>query len=89
MWRHQAICNHCARATPWQRDRRAGAEEMQAHLKGAHGLADPEEPLDYQISRQRQCDYCLGPYLDYCTKCTRDFCQLHAGDIDGLCGGCI
>jgi hypothetical protein len=27
--------------------------------------------------------------VDDCTKCRQDFCNLHAGDIDGLCGGCI
>jgi hypothetical protein len=38
---------------------------------------------------ERQCDYCLEPCLDDCTKCRHDFCSFHAGDIDGLCGGCI
>ena len=49
----------------------------------------PRPGRDYQMGRERQCDYCLEPFLDDCTKCREDFCRLHAGDIDGLCGGCI
>jgi len=62
--------------------------EITRHLREAHGLAAPREG-DFQLARERQCDYCLESSLDQCTKCTRDFCALHAGDIDGLCGGCI
>jgi hypothetical protein len=32
-------------------------------------------------------DYCLEPYLDHCTKWSRNFCSFHAGDLDGLGGG--
>jgi hypothetical protein len=89
MWRHRALCNHCGEDTAWQRDREPAVQEMITHLQGAHHLGAPREEGDYQVNRERQCDYCLEPYLDHCTKCDRDFCALHAGDIDGLCGGCI
>jgi hypothetical protein len=89
MRRHRAICNHCGRVTSWQRDREPAQAGMRAHLLEAHNLAEPMEPRDFEVFEERQCDYCLGPYLDHCTKCARDFCRLHAGDIDGLCGGCI
>ncbi len=89
MWRQQAFCNQCDQASPWRRDREEARQEMLRHLKDCHGLAAPQEPADYRLVAARQCDYCLEPYLDDCTKCRHDFCQLHAGDIDGLCGGCI
>jgi hypothetical protein len=59
------------------------------HCRQAHALNQTQEGRDYELAQERQCDYCLEPYLDDCTKCRRDFCHLHAGDIDGLCGGCI
>jgi hypothetical protein len=63
--------------------------EIATHLRTAHQVAEARQPEDYRIDRQRQCDYCLGAYVDDCTKCGNDFCKLHACDIDGLCGGCI
>jgi len=60
-----------------------------AHLKDSHNIEKAPRPDDYRLERERQCDSCLEPYLDDCTKCGQDFCNLHAGDIDGLCGGCI
>ena len=57
--------------------------------KRATRSRNPCMPGDYQLDRQRQCDSCLEPYVDDCTKCRRDFCHFHTGDIDGLCGGCI
>ena len=89
MWRHRANCNHCGQVTRWQRDLDQSLREIFVHLRQAHGLADPRQPADYHIRRERQCDYCLDPYVDRCTKCDRDFCRLHEGDIDGLCGRCI
>jgi hypothetical protein len=62
---------------------------MRRHLEEAHGLNAARESADYRLVAERQCDYCLEPYLDDCTKCRHDFCAFHAGDIDGLCGGCI
>jgi hypothetical protein len=58
-------------------------------LAAEHSLGEDREPPEYQLVAERQCDYCLEPYLDDCTRCGHDFCQAHAGDIDGLCGGCI
>ena len=89
MWRHQALCEHCGQATSWERDRDKSLREITGHLRQVHQVTASQESQDYRVARQRQCDYCLEPYLDHCTKCTRDFCTLHAGDIDGLCGGCI
>jgi len=63
--------------------------EIFSHLKDTHNLEKARHPDDYRLERERQCDSCLEPYLDDCTKCGQDFCNLHAGDIDGLCGGCI
>jgi hypothetical protein len=63
--------------------------EILAHLKDSHNCEIPRPADDYQVERERQCDFCLEPYVDDCTKCAQDFCNLHAGDIDGLCGGCI
>lgn len=63
-------------------------EDILLHLKEAHNPA-PEAAAAYELREERQCDYCLEVYLDHCTKCDRDFCRFHAGDIDGLCGGCI
>lgn len=73
----------------WNRDRKLSDAEILAHLKNSHNLENPLDPEDYQVVRERQCDSCLDPYVDDCTKCGQDFCNLHAGDIDGLCGGCI
>ena len=88
MRRYQAVCRHCGLASPWQRDGEGCRESMLLHLKEEHGL-DPGAAADYELREQRQCDYCLEEYLDHCTKCDRDFCRFHQGDIDGLCGGCI
>jgi hypothetical protein len=63
--------------------------EILAHLQDSHNLEKPRRHDDYRVERERQCDFCLEPYVDDCTKCGQDFCNLHAGDIDGLCGGCI
>ena len=76
-------------ATPWQGDRQGCLGDVWRHLKQEHDLAAAREGADYELREARQCDYCLEEYLDHCTKCGRDFCDLHAGDIDGLCGGCI
>ena len=89
MWRHGAVCNHCGHRSAWSGDRKESRQEIIGHLQEAHGISEPREGADYQSVTARQCDYCLEPYLDHCTKCNRDFCALHAGDIDGLCGGCI
>ncbi len=70
-------------------DREVSEAEILAHLKDSHTIKNPLDPDDYQVVRERQCDSCLDPYVDDCTKCGQDFCNLHAGDIDGLCGGCI
>jgi hypothetical protein len=63
--------------------------EILAHLRDRHNLEKPLPPNQYRLEREHQCDFCLEPYVDNCTKCGQDFCNLHAGDIDGLCGGCI
>lgn len=89
MIRHQARCRHCGQASGWRREPEEGRQEMRRHLAETHGISEDREPPDYQLVAERQCDYCLEPYLDDCTKCRHDFCQFHAGDIDGLCGGCI
>ena len=89
MWRYRAICRNCGQTSAWRRGRQESREEILRHLQASHGLGEAREPVDYQISAERQCDYCLEQYLDRCTKCNRDFCAFHAGDIDGLCGGCI
>lgn len=89
MIRHRAACKHCAFASDWNRDRERSQRQVKVHLAQAHDIASPADGADYSIAAERQCDYCQGPYLDDCTKCRRDFCHLHAGDIDGLCGGCI
>ncbi len=89
MWRRRATCNHCATASAWNRDPEKSERQIRRHLREVHGIEEAQEAVDFQVARERQCDYCLGAYLDDCTKCRRDFCQLHAGDIDGLCGGCI
>jgi hypothetical protein len=90
MRRYQAVCGHCGLATFWQGDGEMCRKDMLLHLKREHRLA-PGQAADshYKLREQRQCDYCLEEYLDHCTKCNRDFCRFHAGDIDGLCGGCI
>jgi hypothetical protein len=88
MWRHRAICTHCGEGTNWNEDREVTEQEIFTHLQDTHHIVQLH-PDDYQLDRQRQCDSCLEPYLDDCTKCRKDFCRLHAGDIDGLCGGCI
>lgn len=89
MWRHRATCTHCGQETNWNKAREVSQQEILLHLQEAHKRANPLHPDDYLMDSQRQCDSCLEPYLDDCTKCRRDFCGLHAGDIDGLCGGCI
>jgi hypothetical protein len=89
MWRHRATCTHCGQGTSWDEDREVSEQEIFIHLKDTHNIVQPLHPDNYQLDRQRQCDSCLEPYLDDCTKCGQDFCHLHAGDIDGLCGGCI
>ncbi len=89
MWRYRGECNHCGRASAWRRKREESRQEIIQHLKAGHGLAGPGEAADYRLVGERQCDYCLEAYLDDCTKCRHGFCAAHAGDIDGLCGGCI
>ena len=89
MWRQHAFCQHCGRASRWQRERDECRREIVNHLGETHNIAGPREDRDYIFIKERQCDYCLEPYVDHCTKCDRDFCRLHEGDIDGLCGGCI
>ncbi len=89
MLRHCAKCSHCGRVTAWCGDVEESRREVRRHLEEAHGLNEAREPADYLMAGARQCDYCLEPYLDDCTKCRHDFCAGHAGDIDGLCGGCI
>jgi hypothetical protein len=89
MVRYQTICNHCGFASDWNHELRVSAISMVMHLQGVHNMAGPDYSSDYQIAKQRQCDFCLEEYLDDCTKCRQDFCRFHAGDIDGLCGGCI
>ena len=89
MWRYQGRCRHCHFASAWNGQEEQSRQQIMEHLRAVHALRAGRERLDYQLSRERQCDYCLEPYLDDCTKCRRDFCHLHAGDIDGLCAGCI
>ena len=89
MRRYQAVCRHCGRATPWQGDRQGCLEGVWLHLKQEHGLDGAQNAAAYELQEEHQCDYCLEEFLDTCTKCHRDFCRFHAGDIDGLCGGCI
>jgi hypothetical protein len=89
MWRHRATCKHCGQQSRWNRDREVSEEEILTHLKGRHRCDTAQLLADYSLERERQCDFCLEPYIDDCTKCGQDFCHLHAGDIDGLCGGCI
>ncbi len=89
MWRQRGECKHCSQVTAWQRDEAETRAEILQHLKVRHDIKEPQNPRDYQISAERQCDFCLMSYIDHCTKCSRDFCVFHAGDIDGLCGGCI
>jgi hypothetical protein len=89
MWRHRATCCHCGQGSNWNQDREVSEQEILVHLRESHAITAVQYLVDYQVDRQRQCDSCLEPYLDDCTKCRQDFCHLHAGDIDGLCGGCI
>jgi hypothetical protein len=89
MWRHRATCSHCGQGSRWNRDREVSEAEIFAHLEEKHQVTSPLVQDDYLVERERQCDFCLEPYVDDCTKCGQDFCNLHAGDIDGLCGGCI
>ena len=89
MWRQRAICNSCGQVSAWSRDPEEARQEILRHLQAAHGFREGREAVDYLLAAARQCDYCLEPYLDDCTKCRHDFCASHAGDIDGLCGGCI
>ena len=69
--------------------RREPAGDLRASAGGPRPRVQAREAADYRLAAERQCDYCLEPYLDDCTKCRHDFCAWHAGDIDGLCGGCI
>ncbi len=89
MWRHRATCKHCGQGSNWNKDREVSEQEIFIHLKTTHNITAPLHSDDYRLDRQRQCDSCLEPYVDRCTKCEKDFCSLHTGDIDGLCGGCI
>lgn len=89
MRRYQAVCRQCGFLSPWQGGKEKCRQEMLRHLEQEHQLAAAREPSDYELSGQQQCDYCLEEFIDSCTKCGRDFCHFHAGDIDGLCGGCI
>ena len=89
MWRHSATCCHCSLRSRWNREREVSEAEIFAHIKKFHKIEVPLHPDDYREDRERQCDFCLEPYVDDCTKCCQDFCRRHAGDIDGLCGGCI
>ncbi len=92
MWRHRTACGHCEAVTAWNRDREAGAEEMRRHLDQAHGIDKPQLEVDYHWTAERQCDYCLEPSIDDCTKCGRDYCRLHCGSVDGIhgyCGCCL
>jgi hypothetical protein len=89
MWRYQAVCRHCGFLSPWQGDSEGCRGDMLLHLGQEHNQAAAREQADYEINGQRQCDYCLEAFIDSCTKCSRDFCTLHEGDIHGLCGGCI
>lgn len=88
MWRYQAVCRYCGFKSLWQGRREKCRGEILPHLHREHHLPR-EEAEAYELREQRQCDYCLEPYLDHCTKCDGDFCRFHQGDIDGLCGGCI
>ena len=89
MWRHRTTCSYCGLRSRWNRDREVSEAEIFSHLKASHNRENARHPDDYRLERERQCDSCLEPYVDDCTKCRQDFCRLHAGDIDGLCGGCI
>jgi hypothetical protein len=89
MLRYHAKCSHCGQVSAWCEDIAASRREILGHLQAVHGIAAGREAADYLMAAARQCDYCLEPYLDDCTKCRHDFCGFHAGDIDGLCGGCI
>jgi len=89
MRRYQAACRHCSFMSLWEGNRGFCLEEISRHLEMEHEITGVPNAEDYKLREQRQCDYCLETYLDHCTKCNRDFCHLHAGDIDGLCGGCI
>ena len=89
MLRHCAKCSYCGQATAWCEDVEESRRQLLGHLQAVHGMVAGRESADYRLVAARQCDYCLEPYLDDCTKCRHDFCAGHAGDIDGLCGGCI
>ena len=89
MWRQRAGCRHCGLETAWNRDREVSEAEIFTHLREHHQIREPVEAVDYRLEPQRQCDSCLEPRIDTCTKCGQDFCHFHTGDIDGLCGGCI
>ena len=86
MWRYQAIC-HIAADVGLDRDRES-RQEILRHLQESHGLGGPGAG---GLSNHRRAPVRLlpGALPGYCTKCGRDFCAFHAGDIDGLCGGCI
>ncbi len=88
MLRHRAICRHCGAASPWQSEPGEVAAVLATHLE-EHQVSRPRAGRDYDLIAQRQCHYCLEEFVDTCTKCERDFCRFHTGDIDGLCGCCI
>jgi len=89
MRRHGATCSHCGLRSRWNRELGASEAEILAHLQESHNLETPLPPEAERMERERQCDFCLEPYVDDCIKCGQDFCNLDVGDIDGLCGGCI
>jgi hypothetical protein len=88
MLRHRATCNQCGQTSQWCLDPEESRRDILRHLQEAHGLGGKESGV-YQLAAERQCDTCLEPCVDRCTKCDGDFCVFHAGDIDGLCGCCI
>ena len=75
MWRHRATCSHCGLKSRWNRDRELSEAEILAHLKDSHNCEIPQTPDDYLVERERQCDSCLEPYVDDCTKCGAGFLQ--------------
>jgi hypothetical protein len=89
MMRYQAICSRCAAVSQWNQDRRESLREIRAHLEGEHQVEEAREDDDFRIVAQNQCHYCLEEFLDRCTKCEKDYCQVHEGFIHGYCGNCI
>jgi hypothetical protein len=89
MQRYQTVCRHCGLASPWQEDRQKCLDAGSLHLRQVHGRSEAQDLAGFELRQERQCHYCLEPWVDSCTKCSRDFCRVHEGDIHGLCGGCI